>query len=77
MWQLSNNVVKYYGFNLTYLSWNVLAIETKADCNVETIHLLRAIIALGSCDVDGGWQENIDVHCNDGSGSGDQWRSII
>jgi len=60
---------------LTYFSRNMLATETKACGDIEAVHRLQAVMALRSCDIDGRWQENGDVHGNDRSVSVDQYRS--
>lgn len=55
----------------------MLATETKARGDIEAVNRLQAVMALRSCDIDGRWQENGDIHGNDRSGSGDQYRSWI
>lgn len=47
----------------------MFAFETKADCDVQAVYPLQAIMTLWSCDVNGCWQENRDVHGNNWPGS--------
>lgn len=52
---------------ITNLSWNVLAVEAEAGGDVQAVHRLQPIVTLRRRDVDGGWEEDGDVHRNDGS----------
>lgn len=45
----------------------MLAVEAKAGGDVQAVHRLQPIVTLRGCDVDGGWEEDGDVHRNDGS----------
>ena len=39
----------------------------RAGGDVQAVHRLQPIVTLRGCDVDGGWEEDGDVHRNDGS----------
>lgn len=45
----------------------MLAVEAKAGGNIQAVHRLLAIVALGRRDVDGGGEEDGDIHRDDGS----------
>lgn len=52
---------------VTYFSRNVFAVEAKAGGDVQAVHRLLAVMTLRRCDVDGGGEEDGDIHCDDGS----------
>lgn len=58
---------------LTYLPRELSSPETHADGDVEAVHVVETLVALRHSDVDGGWQEDGDVHCNDGPGPTTRW----
>lgn len=56
------------GFVLTYLSRQLSTPEAHADCDVEAVLVLVALVALWHSDVDGDRQEDGDIHRNDRPG---------
>lgn len=52
---------------VTYFSRNVLAVEAKTGGDVQAVHRLLAVMTLRRRDVDGGGEEDGDIHCDDGS----------
>lgn len=61
---------------ITNFSRNVPAVEAEASSDIQAIHRLLSVVALRRRDVDGSWEEDGDVHRNDGSRPTGQERKL-